>query len=394
MTPSYFQIFLRSQIHSGAGTCSLLPQFVRGTGGKRVVLFTDKGLNQAGITEKVKKILEMTSEPVQLVGIFDEIEQDAKAENVNHAAQFFRNHQADSLIALGGGSVLDTVKGVKWLLHLGKKDIREALRPVEQIKWPKAQPIPIPHIAIPTTAGTGSEISLIAVIFHEKFRQKANLMHPYIAADIAILDPELTTSLPPKMTAATGMDALTHAVEAFFSPTAHPYTDAFAIQSIQLILEHLPVAVKDGNNLKAREKMLIASSMAITAFCFSLSAIPVHNLAHALGARFQIPHGLANAVLLPSVMKALPSFYQTRIKSFSRIIGIHSDSLLAVTRFLRNFRNTVGLPDTFTDWHFTPGLEQEIVSLVQRDPAGLNYQIPDETILKIVREVFDRPINS
>ena len=233
----------------------------------------------------------------------------------------------------------------------------------------------------------------MAVIFHEKYRQKANLFHPYIAADIAILDPELTTSLPPEMTAATGMDALTHAVEAFFSPTAHPYTDAFAVQSIQMILEHLPVAVEEGRNLKAREKMLIASSLAITSFCFSLSAVPVHNLSHALGARFQIPHGLANAVLLPSVMESLPSFYQTRIKEFSRIIRIQQDSLDDVTRFLRDFRKTVGLPDAFTGWHFTPELEQEVVSLVQRDPAGI-YQIPDKTVLKILREVFKQPGNS
>ncbi len=229
MTFSSFQFFLHSQVHSGSGTCSRLAEFVHGLGGKRVVLFTDKGLTQAGITEKIKKLLDQTVKPVQLVGIFDEIEQDAKGEKINRAAQFFRDRQADALIALGGGSVLDTVKGVKWLLHLGKQDIHESLKPVEQITLPEAKPIPIPHIAIPTTAGTGSEVSPVAVIFHEKYQKKANLFHPYIAADIAILDPELTVSLPPKMTAATGMDALTHAVEAFFSPTAHPYTDAFAI---------------------------------------------------------------------------------------------------------------------------------------------------------------------
>ncbi|KFZ39745.1 MULTISPECIES: iron-containing alcohol dehydrogenase [Thermoactinomyces] len=392
MTFSSFQFFLHSQVHSGSGTCSRLAEFVHGLGGKRVVLFTDKGLTQAGITEKIKKLLDQTVKPVQLVGIFDEIEQDAKGEKINRAAQFFRDRQADALIALGGGSVLDTVKGVKWLLHLGKQDIHESLKPVEQITLPEAKPIPIPHIAIPTTAGTGSEVSPVAVIFHEKYQKKANLFHPYIAADIAILDPELTVSLPPEMTAATGMDALTHAVEAFFSPTAHPYTDAFAIQAMQMILKHLPVAVEDGNNLEAREQMLIASSMAIIAFCFSLTAVPVHNLSHALGARFGIPHGLANAVLLPTVMEGLPSFYQPRIESFSKIIGI-PPAIDAVTGFLREFRKNVGLPDTFADWHFTPELEQELVSLVKQDPAGI-YPIPDETILRIVREVFDQSINT
>lgn len=392
MTFSSFQFFLHSQVHSGSGTCSRLAEFVHGLGGKRVVLFTDKGLTQAGITEKIKKLLDQTVKPVQLVGIFDEIEQDAKGEKINRAAQFFRDRQADALIALGGGSVLDTVKGVKWLLHLGKQDIHESLKPVEQITLPEAKPIPIPHIAIPTTAGTGSEVSPVAVIFHEKYQKKANLFHPYIAADIAILDPELTVSLPPKMTAATGMDALTHAVEAFFSPTAHPYTDAFAIQAMQMILKHLPVAVDKGNHLEAREQMLIASSLAIIAFCYSLTAIPVHNLSHALGARFGIPHGLANAVLLPAVMEALPSFYQPRIESFSKIIGV-PPTLDAVTGFLREFRKDVGLPDTFADWHFTPELGQELVSLVKQDPAGI-YPIPDETILRIVREVFDQPINA
>ncbi|MFC7442200.1 iron-containing alcohol dehydrogenase [Laceyella putida] len=393
MTTSFFRFSLRTQIYSGSGVRTKLPKLVRGLGGKRAVLFTDKGVNQAGVTDQIKELFGQMTGSVQLAGVFDEIEQDAKATIVNRAARFVKECNADTLIALGGGSVLDTVKGVKWLLHKESQDIDQLLQGNVMEIWPEAGPIPIPHVAIPTTAGTGSEISPIAVIFNEKLQLKTNLNHSFISADIAILDPELTVNLPPRITAFTGFDALTHAVEAYFSPKANPMTDACALHSIRLILENLPGAVSHGTNLENRAHMLIASSMAITAFSLSMAVIPVHNMAHAFGAKFGIPHGLANAVLLPNVMSSLPNLYLPKIQDFARVLGIADPfqdpeaCLHGVVQFIRDFRKKVSLPDTFAEFKLNADKLQNIVSIVQNDPAGVAFRIPEDIITKVANEV-------
>ncbi|SEN42930.1 Alcohol dehydrogenase, class IV [Lihuaxuella thermophila] len=371
----------------------MLPELIRGLGGRRAVLFTDKGVTKAGVTDQINIIFEQVAGPVQLAGVFDEIVQDAKASIVNQAAQFVKTCNADTLIALGGGSVLDTVKGVKWLLHKGQPDIRNILQDNVLENWPEAGPIPITHIAIPTTAGTGSEISPIAVIFNEQLQLKTNLIHPFISADVAILDPELTVHLPPRITAFTGFDALTHAVEAYFSPKANPMTDAFALHSIRLIIDNLPNAVTRGDHLESRAQMLIASSMAIAAFTLSMAVIPVHNFAHVFGAKFGIPHGLANAVLLPNVMAGLPDLYLPRIQDFVRLLGIAVPSqdaeacLSRFVQFIRDFRKNVGLPDTFAEFKLNGDQLQGLVSRVQTDPAGIAYRIPEQVIVKVIKEV-------
>lgn len=169
---------------------------IQGLGGKRVILFTDKGLVQAGVAAQILDLFKGIEEHVELVGVFDEIEQDAKAENVTKAVRFFREHQADALIALGGGSVLDAVKGIKWMLHKGYDDTEKVLHSSIREFPPEAQPTGILHVAIPTTAGTGAEVSPMAVIYNEKLGMKLVIRTPYLNADMAILDPELTVGLP------------------------------------------------------------------------------------------------------------------------------------------------------------------------------------------------------
>jgi alcohol dehydrogenase class IV len=386
------QFALRTTVHCAVGARALLPRMMKGLGGRRAVLFTDKGLTNAGITRMITELFQGEPEGIQLVGIFDESEQDAKAEVVNRGARFFRECQADTLIAVGGGSVLDTAKAVKWMLHKNLQDIREGLSGNTVEAWPEAQYIPIPHIALPTTAGTGSEVSPIAVVFHETIGIKTNLIHPFINADIALLDPELTIGLPPVITAFTGFDALTHAVEAYFSPHHHPMADAFALQAARMIVEHLETSVHDGGQINARAQMLMASTMAITAFSLTLHAIPVHNLAHAFGAKFGIPHGLANAVLLPAVMETLPSFYLPRIHGFAEALGIRpleeaSECFEKVVRFLKELRERVGLPDTFAEYSIPAYAQAQMVTAVQQDPAGVAYRLPDEIITEIFKRV-------
>ncbi|USK35995.1 iron-containing alcohol dehydrogenase [Bacillus sp. F19] len=393
MISSFSEFHLRTSIFSGAGSRSLLPQMIQGLGGKRAILFTDKGLIQAGVAAQIIGLFKRIQENVEIVGVFDEIEQDTKAENVTKAVRFFKKHQADALIALGGGSVLDAVKGIKWMLHKGYDDTEEVLHTSIREFPPVAQPMGIPHVAIPTTAGTGAEVSPMAVIFNEKLGLKVVLRTPFLNADMAILDPELTVGLPPKITAFTGFDALTHAVEGYFSTTATPFTDSYALHSIQLIVENLPIAVKEGSNLEARANMLIASAMAITAFGFGNNGVPVHNMAHIFGAKFRIPHGLANSVLLPNMMAALPSLYLPKIKRFAEALGIVKPSsnpqecLTEVIGLIRDLRHQIGLPDTFAEFTIDPDLLQSIVVEVQSDPASARFLIPADVITKVTDEV-------
>lgn len=396
MSTSFFQFSVRTVINSGAGSRTLLPEMIKGLGGKRAVLYTDKGLTQAGITKKIIELFELMPGTPQLVGVFEDIEQDAKGEIINRGARFFKECNGDSFIALGGGSVLDTVKGIKWMIHKGLDDIRDSLLTGNVMEWwPEAQYIPIPHVAIATTAGTGAEVSPVAVILNEKLGMKTNLLHPFINADMAILDPDLTVGLPPKITAFTGFDALTHAVEAYFSPKANPMTDAYALQSIRMIVGYLQTAVHNGSDLSARANMLMASSMAISAFCLCLNAVPIHNMAHAIGAKFNIPHGLANAVLLPNVMESLPGYYLPRINGFAQALGIENPSeqpekcLAEVIEYIRDLRKAVNLPDTFAEFDCNEDKLHLLVPAVHHDPAGVFFKIPAEIITKVVNEVFE-----
>ncbi|MDQ0189592.1 iron-containing alcohol dehydrogenase [Alicyclobacillus cycloheptanicus] len=398
MTTTYFQFGVRTAVHSGSGCRTLLPELLRGLGGHRALLVTDKGLTKAGVTAQVKQLFDGLVQPVRLVGVFDDVEQDAKGAIINKAVDRYKALSADCLIALGGGSVLDTVKAMKWMMHKGLQDVRMGLLTNTIEMFPEAQYIPIPHVALPTTAGTGAEVSPIAVVFNEMLNIKTNLINPFVAADFALLDPDLTVGLPPRITAFTGFDALTHALEAYFSPVANPMADAYAIQAARMIVDNLETVVHEGTNLQARANMLIASCMAISAFSVALNAIPVHNMAHAFGAKFNIPHGLANAVLLPYVMAAMPDFYLPRAHGFALVLGLKdapadaAGALAAVVEYITELRRRVGLPDTFAEFNIQPSDLPQMVRLVQSDPSGILFKLPDVVIEQVSRQVAGTPV--
>lgn len=389
---SYFEFNHRTSLRVGSGTRILIPDLVEGLGGKRPILFSDKGLTNAKITQEIIDIFEATP-GVQLAGVFDEIEQDARSSNINKAIQYFKECNGDSIVAIGGGSVLDTAKGVKWALHKRINQIEAAL-PGNVIEvWPKADPIPIPHVAIATTAGTGAEVSAISVIFNEAIQLKCNLLNPYINADIAILDPDLTVGLPPRITAFTGMDALTHAVEGYFTSNSNPISDALAIQAIKLIVKNLPIAVRQGDHLEARSNMLQASAIAITSF-LTFGEDPVHNVAHTLGAKYGIPHGLANAVLLPTVMRHLAPLYLQKVSGLADALGIANppedpqQCLLQCIEKIRDLRREVGLPEDFAEFNIDPADIPALIPAVQSDPSGIGFKIPEDVIEKILKDVI------
>ena len=397
-TTSYFEFTHRPEIRSGAGSHILVPDLIQGLGGKRPILFSDKGLTDAGLTQKIKSLFDMVP-GIKLAGVFDEIQQDAKSSNINNGVKYFKECNADSIIAIGGGSVLDTAKTVKWCLNRGVNQVEYVLTGNVLEVWPEAQPLGIPHVSIPTTAGTGAEISTISVVFNELLNVKCNLMNPYLCSDIAVLDPDLTVGLPPKVTAFTGMDALTHAVEGFFSTKATNFSDAFALHAAKIIVENITTAVHEGKNVPARANMLQASAMAITAFQAAMANIPIHNLAHTFGAKYGIPHGLANAVLMPSVLKNMPSMYLPKINAFAPALGVvpnaenPQETLDECINVINELREAVNLPASFDEFNIDAAHIPQLVPAVQGDPSALSFRIPDDIIVKVSQEVISTKVS-
>ena len=397
-TTSYFEFTHRPEVRSGAGSHILVPDLIQGLGGKRPILFSDKGLTDAGLTQKIKSLFDMVP-GIKLAGVFDDIQQDAKSSNINNGVKYFKECNADSIIAIGGGSVLDTAKTVKWCLNRGVNQVEYVLTGNVLEVWPEAQPLGIPHVSIPTTAGTGAEISTISVVFNELLNVKCNLMNPYLCSDIAVLDPDLTVGLPPKVTAFTGMDALTHAVEGFFSTKATNFSDAFALHAAKIIVENITTAVHEGKNVPARANMLQASAMAITAFQSAMANIPIHNLAHTFGAKYGIPHGLANAVLMPSVLKNMPSMYLPKINAFAPALGVvpnaenPQETLDECINVINELREAVNLPASFDEFNIDAAHIPQLVPAVQGDPSALSFRIPDDIIVKVSQEVIGTKVS-
>ncbi len=333
-------------------------------GGSKVVIFTDEGLIKAGVAEMVAE--EVRNSDLQLVGIFDNILQDARIGNINEGAEFYRTKGADSMVVVGGGSVMDTAKAVNILIGAGEDDFQPLAD--QAGLWEGAQTLP-PHIAFPTTAGTGSEVTHVMVVLDIEAKAKLQVTHPYCNSDLAMLDPELTVKLPPKITASTGMDALTHAIEGIVSTGAQPISDALGLHAIRLIFKYLPVAVKEPENIDARGNMLIASSLA--GMCFVNSMLgAVHSTAHALGALYGVPHGFANAIMLPVVMDFNSEQSPERYVLIADAMGLvvkGKDALQAAKEAVdavMKLKSKIDLTETLKDFN-VPGEPEKLSALVE-----------------------------
>lgn len=333
-------------------------------GGSNVVLFTDKGVSKAGISQKI--VEQISNSELKLAGIFDNIQQDARMTNINDGAEYYRSCGADCMVVVGGGSVMDTAKAVNILIGTGLDDFKPL---AEQAGlWEDAKPLP-PHIAFPTTAGTGCEVTNAMVVLDVESKSKLSVTHPYCNSDIAMLDPELTLSLPPKITAFTGMDALTHAIEGVSSVGAEPIADALGLHAIRLISKYLPIAVNEPENIEARGNMLIASTMAAMCFCNTMTGA-THATAHALGALHGMPHGMANAIMLPLVMEFNIEECPERYAVIADALGlqVHEDEISTAAsksvQAIRELKELIGLTETLRDYgvkndpeHFGPLVE-------------------------------------
>ncbi len=258
---------------------------------KRALIVTDKDLvTNTDIPEKIKRALGNL-----YVGIFSDVEPDSGIHIVNQGARLGMKLGADCIVSVGGGSAIDTAKGMAILLKEGGK--LQDYMGFQILTRPQT-----PHIVIPTTAGTGSEVTYIAVIKDHQEGRKLLFGDYNILPNVAILDPRMTEGLPPKLTAATGMDAMCHAIEALHSLQKEPIADGLALHAIRLIKEFLPKAVENGKDMMARGQMLVAANMAGSAFSNAQVGM-VHALAHSVGAIFGVHHGLANSILLPACLR-------------------------------------------------------------------------------------------
>ncbi|MFT6248590.1 MAG: alcohol dehydrogenase class IV [Cognaticolwellia sp.] len=389
----FIQYHMRTVVQAAPGAIIRLPSLFEGLGAKRVLLLSDNGLKNSGIVDQLISVFNTNAggDGPALVGIYTDIATNSTCESVNNAVSYMREIGADAILAVGGGSVLDAAKGVKYAMHHKLSDLREALQGGIKLEtWPNARPIAIPHIAVPTTAGTGAEVSAAAVFYNEDLGIRCNLVAPFIDADFAVLDANLTLGLPKHLTASTGMDALTHAIEALASPAANDFTDAHAIATIRLIEKNLPIVTDNGRNVQARHEMLQASTMAINAFGNCLNAIPVHNCAHAFGALFHIPHGVANCVLLPIVLETLAEFYLPNAERLASALqlenrGKSNQQLLEeVIARIRLLQEQIGGDCDFSRYSISSIDIERIVVAIATDPAGVFYPIPPQKIAEIV----------
>ncbi|MBF0242562.1 MAG: iron-containing alcohol dehydrogenase [Desulfamplus sp.] len=295
MLPEYFEFCLPTKLIYGAGIIGNVQKNVARFGKKKALLVTDSILVEAGIVDKVKKGFQNTE--IEIASIFDNVPPNSTLQTVQDCAQKGLADNCNMLIAVGGGSVIDTAKVANLLMkkggeiqeHMGAYllDINESL---------------FDFIIIPTTAGTGSEVTKVAVIADPDNDVKLPFAEEQFLPQLAILDPELTISLPPKLTAATGMDALVHAIEAYIDKECSPASDALALHAIKLISENILIACAKPDDIEARGAMLIGSSLAGIAFSHSMVGM-VHGISHALGGVYHIAHGIANAIILPEVME-------------------------------------------------------------------------------------------
>jgi len=388
----YFQYNMRTVVHSGIGSIIRIPALLHGLGARRVLLISDAGLKQAGIVDRVAATFDTWqsgSVPV-LAGIYTDIPPDAASGHLNACAAYARQIAADAILAVGGGSVLDASKGVKYALQHQLMDIGDALQSGIRLEaWPAAQHSGIPHVTVPTTAGTGAEGSNGAVILNDDTGIKGGIVAPFLDADIAVLDAQLTVGLPPGLTASTGMDALTHALEGIASPNANPFTDAHCMISAQMIERFLPRAVANGKDLEARSAMINASCMAVNGYLASLSATPVHNCSHAFGALYHIPHGDANAVFLPIVMECLPELYIPNAGRLAQALSMPAgdqsgaELLTDVIAKVRDIQQQVKCATNLSRWNVSAEDLERIVMAVASDPIGVFYPIPPAKIEEI-----------
>ncbi|OZA91291.1 MAG: alcohol dehydrogenase [Burkholderiales bacterium 34-67-9] len=361
-----FSYHIPTQIEFGNGAIARLPEFVKALGGSRVLVVGDPGVQRVGLIDRVQAILTGAS---IFNAVFADVESDPATRSVDEGTVHGKANGCDLVVGIGGGSALDTAKAIGLML-VNDGNIKDY---VGIGKVPRAG---APVIAVPTTAGTGSELTIWSVLSDKVAKAKISVGSVLNCPAIALLDPELTLSLPPQITAATGMDALTHALESYVNTATQPISEAMSDQAMTLIARSLRKAVADGSDVEARGDMLLASTIAAMAFNSTRLGL-VHAFAMPLGAKFGIPHGLVNAIMLPEVMRFNHLANPRKFARIAEIFGEKTASLpveevaaLSVSA-IEKLRLDVGITAKLSNFGVTEGRFDEIV-----DEAMLSGNVP------------------
>ncbi|MDY6458349.1 iron-containing alcohol dehydrogenase [Acinetobacter faecalis] len=362
MTKSYYEFFCPVKVIAGHAALEHIPFELSTLGAKRPMIITDKGVRSNNLLAPIETAFESTDTNIGY--IFDDVPPDSSLETVQKAAQFYRENNCDAIIAVGGGSVIDTSKATNILVSEGGNDL---------LKYSGAHNLPKPlkpFFVIPTTSGTGSEVTMVAVVSDPVKNVKLAFASYYLMPHAAILDPCMTQTLPPHLTAMTAMDALTHAIEAYSCMAANPISDAYATAAIQKISKNLFNVLDNPSDAEGRLELAQASTMAGIAFSNSMVGL-VHSLGHALGAVAHLPHGLCMNLFLPYVLEynkdvngdkiselllhlsGADVYAQTpaHLRAEKTILGILAmrDRLYALTKLPRNLRETAKVSEAQLD---------------------------------------------
>lgn len=355
-----------TSIRVGAGRIRELPDACRQLGMGAPLLVTDPGLAALSIIDKA--LLQCRDDGLK-AGLFHAIKGNPTEANVLDGVAAFKAGSHDGVIAFGGGSALDAGKAIALMVGQDRplwdfEDIGDNCLRVNVAGM-------APVVAVPTTAGTGSEVGRAAVITDDVAQLKRIIFHARMLPALVILDPELTIGLPAKLTAATGMDALSHSLEAFCSPLFHPLAEGIALEGMRLVQQYLPRAVAHGSDVEARLQMLVASSMGATAFQRGLGAM--HALAHPLGALYDAHHGLLNAVLMPYVLLANRASIGPQMAKMARYLNLAKPGFDGVLDWVLALRSQLGIPHSLGEIGIDDKRIELVGQMAARDPsAGTN----------------------
>jgi alcohol dehydrogenase class IV len=357
-----------TSIRFGAGRIRELPEVCRSLGMSRPLLVTDPGLAQLPM---VAAVIKLCADAGMTCVAYSSIQANPVGDNVMFGVATYQAGGHDGVIAFGGGSALDVGKAVGLMVGQARPlfDFEDREDWFMRVNVAAMAPV----LAVPTTAGTGSEVGRASVITDTSDHIKKIIFHPRMLPGAVIEDPELTVGLPANITAATGMDALSHSLEAFCSPFYHPMAEGVAVEGMRLVKEWLPKAVENGRNIEARSHMLIASSMGATAFQKGLGAM--HSLSHPCGANLNTHHGLTNAVVMPYVLLWNRLVLEEKMQRLAAYLALPGNGFDAVLQWVLELRKRIGIPNTLAEI----GVEEharEFAGQALADPSTSGNPVP------------------
>jgi alcohol dehydrogenase class IV len=357
-----------TSIRFGAGRIRELPDACKQLNMRRPLLVTDPGLAALPMVGDASELCRAGGLGCE---IFAKVRGNPVEPNVSQGVEAYRHGGHDGVVAFGGGSALDAGKAIA--LMVGQS------RPLFDFEdredwWTRVNADGIaPIIAVPTTSGTGSEVGRASVITDERDHTKKIIFHPKMLPAVVIDDPELTVGLPAPMTAAVGMDALSHNLEAYCSPVYHPMAQGIALEGMRLIKEWLPVACREGDNLMARAQMQVASTMGATAFQKGLGAM--HAMSHPCGAVLDTHHGLTNAVVMPYVLLFNRSEIEEKLTALARYLDLGNPSFESVLQWILELRQRIGIPHALSELGVLEEHIDTLAPMAEKDPSATTNPI-------------------